>query len=89
MIEHVTRSVDVGAGMIRELKLGEIGDWAVLHGDDEPDELAEPGFLVVPAGRLRGVAVSDVEDSAIAVNLSTNWDEIAVAAGEPSLNFVG
>lgn len=89
VIEHVTRSVDVRASMIWELELGEIGFGAVLHGLREPDELAEPVFLEVPTGRLWGVSVSDVDDSAIAVNLSTNWDEVVVAGGRRSLDFVG
>lgn len=75
------------AGMIRKLNLGEIGFGAVLHGPREPDELAEPALLEVPTGRLRGVSVSDIEDSAISVNLSADGDEIVVAGGRLSLKF--
>lgn len=77
------------AGMIGKLNLGEIGFGAVLHGPRQPHKLAEPIFLEVPTGGLWGVSVSDIEDSAIAVNLSTDREEIFVAAGQRSFNFLG
>lgn len=77
------------AGMIGKLKLGEIGFGAVLHGPRQPDKLAEPIFLEIPTRGLWGVSVSDVEDSTIAVNLSTDREENFVAAGHRCFNLLG
>lgn len=90
VIEEVSRGINMGACVSRQLENWHVSQGAVLHAVGEPKELAQQAVRGLKRRHARGDPVGDVEDFAISVNFAARGNRsVGVAVGERAVHRCG
>lgn len=74
VVEDVAGGINMGARVRKQLHHRHISNGAILHAIKEPEELPHPIHGVI-RGHVRGVSVSNVNDSTIFIHFTPRWNQ--------------
>lgn len=74
VVEDMAGGINMGARVRKQLHHRHISNGAILHAIKEPEELPQPIHGVI-RGHVRGVSVSNVNDSTISIHFTPRWNQ--------------